>query len=166
MSEPRKRRTVEDTLREGGPWFGLASDREMQRMIGGHGGSDRGGHLSLRHRWDQTWIEVETDTSPPRPATEEEGRALSSWFTLAIASAQFEPGNFPLTVEIHRKVTRVNVNGELVEFVMFGNGQNWMGFGRVAERTVRLDVRGAVLSDLDLVSIDPEVKYFSPYKND
>lgn len=138
----------------------------MQRVIGGHGGNERGGSISLRHRWDDTWIEVETDTAPFRPEHEEESRALSTWFSLTISRAQLDPKNFPMTVKIEREVIDIEVDSAAIKFIMFGSGSDWMGFGRVSDRTVRLDVRGAQLQSLALKTVDPQAEYFSPWRDE
>lgn len=164
MSEPRHQKIgLGDRLQLGGPWFGLASEHEMRRMIGGHGGNDRGGSIALRHRWDDTWIEVETDTASFRPEREEELRAISTWFSLRIGRTHLDPNDFPISVEIEREVVDIQVDSKAIKFVVFGTGSNWMGFGRVGDRTVRLDIREAQLQSVTLKSVDPQADYSSPW---
>lgn len=145
-----------EVLSAGPPWFGLRSNERMYRSVGGSGWSNGSPRLRLRHRWDEAWVEVETDTAS-RSFDSEVRRAKTEW-------SMIHAGNPPSDVEIdiEQRNVELPVDGEAIPFTVLGDEVRWIGFGRVGERTVKVDSRGCTTDEVDLVEVDPEAMYVFP----
>jgi hypothetical protein len=125
----------------------------MRRHFGGWGLGTDSANIGLRHAWNSSEVEVETDTYAGRDE-DEDRRALSNWLSNHVALNQERSLQFPVRLEVDRRYVDVTVVGRSQRFALIGSPERWFGYARIGDRTVRVDSRNCAPESLEIVPVD------------